>query len=97
MGSKGREIVGLDVDELISVLRKAYSDEWLAYHQYWAGAKVAKGPMKEAVIAELVLPATEAFSHALLLTNRIVQLGGDPVYRSTGLVQADKLCLRTTR
>ena len=34
MGSKGREIVGLDVDELISVLRKAYSDEWLAYYQY---------------------------------------------------------------
>ena len=73
MGSKGREIVGLDVDELISVLRKAYADEWLAYYQYWVGAKVAKGPMKEAVIAELELHATEELNHALLVTNRIIQ------------------------
>ena len=55
MGSKGREIVGLDVEELISVLRKAYADEWLAYYQYWVGAKVAKGPMKEAVIAGMLV------------------------------------------
>jgi bacterioferritin len=79
MGSKGREIVGLDVDELLVVLRKAYSDEWLAYYQYWVGAKIAKGPMKEAVIAELELHATEELNHALMVTNRIIQLGGDPV------------------
>ena len=34
MGSKGREIVGLNVDELVALLRKAFADEWLAYHQY---------------------------------------------------------------
>ncbi len=79
MGSKGREIVGLDVDKLLVVLRKAYADEWLAYYQYWAGAKVAKGPMKEAVIAELELHATEELNHALMVTNRIIQLGGEPV------------------
>jgi hypothetical protein len=32
----------------------AFADEWLAYYQYWLGAKVVKGPMKEAVIAELL-------------------------------------------
>ena len=79
MGSKGREIVGLDVNELLTLLRKAYSDEWLAYYQYWTGAKIAKGPMKEAVIAELEQHAIEELNHALLVTNRIIQLGGDPV------------------
>jgi len=79
MGTRGREIVNLDVDELLKVLRKAYSDEWLAYYQYWTGAKIAKGPMKDAVIAELELHATEELNHALLVTERIIQLGGEPV------------------
>ncbi|MGK2906633.1 MAG: ferritin-like domain-containing protein [Desulfuromonadales bacterium] len=79
MGTRGREIVNLDVNELLIVLRKAYADEWLAYYQYWTGAKVAKGPMKDAVIAELELHAVEELNHALLVTGRIIQLGGSPV------------------
>jgi len=79
MGSKGREIVGLDVDNLLTLLRKAFADEWLAYYQYWLGAKVCKGPMKEAVIAELELHATEELNHSLLLSGRIIQLGGTPI------------------
>jgi len=79
MAQKGREIVKMDVDELISILNKALADEWLAYYQYWIGAKVVKGPMKDAVIAELDLHATEELSHAVLLTTRIIQLGGTPV------------------
>lgn len=34
MGSKEREIIGMDVYELIGLLRRAFSDELLAYHQY---------------------------------------------------------------
>jgi bacterioferritin len=79
MGQKGREIVKMDVDQLINLLNKALADEWLAYYQYWTGAKVVKGPMKDAVIAELELHATEELSHAELLATRIVQLGGTPV------------------
>jgi len=79
MAQKGREIVKMNVDELITLLNKALADEWLAYYQYWIGAKVVKGPMKDAVIAELDLHATEELSHAVLLTTRIVQLGGTPV------------------
>jgi bacterioferritin len=79
MGQKGREIVKMNVDELIDMLNKALSDEWLAYYQYWIGAKVVKGPMKDAVIAELTLHATEELSHAELIATRIVQLGGIPV------------------
>lgn len=79
MGSKGRAIVGLDVDELLVVLNKAYADEWLAYYQYWIGAKVIKGPMKAAVEAELTLHATEELAHANLVAERIIQLGGTPL------------------
>jgi len=79
MGEIGRSIVKMNVDELLNFLNKALADEWLAYYQYWIGAKVVKGPMKDAVIAELTLHATEELSHAELLATRIVQLGGTPV------------------
>ena len=79
MGTQGRKIVGTDVAELLKLLNKAFSDEWLAYYQYWIGSKVVKGPNKEAVIAELTLHATEELAHATLLATRIIQLGGTPV------------------
>jgi bacterioferritin len=79
MGTRGRAIVGMDVDELLEVLNRAYASEWLAYHQYWLGAKLVKGPMKDAVAAELTLHATEELAHAALLAGRIIQLGGTPV------------------
>jgi bacterioferritin len=79
MAEIGRAIVKMDVDTLINLLNKALSDEWLAYYQYWIGAKVVKGPMKDAVISELQLHATEELTHAELLATRIVQLGGTPV------------------
>ena len=79
MGTKGREIVGMDVDELLQMLNSALADEWLAYYQYWIGAKVAKGPMKGEVAAELLQHATDELRHAGLLADRILQLGGTPV------------------
>jgi len=81
MGTKGRAIVGMDVDNLVELLNKALADEWLAYYQYWVGAKVAKGPMRGAVTAELVQHATEELGHAELLANRILQLGGTPLLK----------------
>ncbi len=79
MGTKGRAIVGMDVDNLIERLNKALADEWLAYYQYWVGAKVAKGPMRGAVTLELEEHATEELGHALMLVDRILQLGGTPL------------------
>lgn len=79
MGTLGQKIVDTDVKDLVNLLNKAYSDEWLAYYQYWIGSKVVKGPNKEAVISELTLHATEELAHATLLTTRIIQLGGTPV------------------
>ncbi|MDK9700245.1 MAG: ferritin-like domain-containing protein [bacterium] len=78
MGTRGREIIGMDVDHLLDLLNRAYASEWLAYYQYWLGAKLIKGPMKDAVAAELNLHATEELAHAQLLAARIIQLGGTP-------------------
>ena len=69
----------MDVQQLSNVLNKAFADEWLAYYQYWLGAKVVKGPMKEAVIAELLQHATDELRHAGMVAARIIQLGGTPV------------------
>jgi len=79
MGTRGREIVGIDVEKVIEMLNAAYASEWLAYYQYWLGAKLIKGPMKDAVAAELNLHATEELNHAVLVANRIIQLGGTPL------------------
>ncbi len=79
MGSRGREIVGLSLDDLLAELNKAFADEWLAHYQYWLGAKVAKGPMKEAVIAELTQHAADEARHADMVALRIIQLGGTPL------------------
>jgi bacterioferritin len=49
------------------------------FNQYWLGAKIVKGPMKDAVIVELEQHATEELDHALSLTGRIIQLGGTPI------------------
>lgn len=82
MGTKGREILeshGINIEELIKTLNKALADEWLAYYQYWIGAKVAVGIPREAVVAELVQHANDELRHAGLLADRIIQLGGTPV------------------
>ena len=79
MGTKGIEIVDMNVKQLIGLLNKAFSDEWLAYFQYWIGAKLVKGPMKDAVIAELVQHSADELRHADMLALRIIQLGGTPV------------------
>jgi bacterioferritin len=84
MGTRGREIVGKDVEHILDLLNKAYASEWLAYYQYWLGAKLIKGPMKDAVAAELTLHATEELAHANLVAGRIIQLGGTPVLAPDG-------------
>ncbi len=79
MGTKGAEIVEMDVKKLIEMLNKALADEWLAYYQYWVGALVAKGPMRSAVQAELAEHANEELGHAKMLADRIIELGGVPI------------------
>jgi bacterioferritin len=81
MGTKGREIVRTDVSKLIELLNRAFADEWLSHYQYWVGAKVTKGPMRGALVAELEEHAKDELKHAGMLAERIIQLGGTPLLK----------------
>ena len=81
MGTRGKEIVGADVEKLVDMLNRALADEWLAYYQYWVGAKIIQGPMRGAVAGELEEHAGEELEHAGMLTERILQLGGTPLIK----------------
>src|SRR4030042_258149 len=45
MGKKAIDILQIDVKKLIDMLNAALSEEWLAYYQYWIGARVIEGPL----------------------------------------------------
>ncbi len=80
MARRGNSIIkGLDINTIITGLNKAYADEWLAYYQYFIEAKVVKGIMKDAAIAELEQHAADELRHANLVADRILQLGGTPL------------------
>ena len=80
MAKVGNSIIkGIKVKDIIKLLNKAYADEWLAYYQYYIEEKVAKGIMKDAVIAELKQHATDELRHADMIAGRILQLGGTPL------------------
>jgi len=72
MGTVGRKIVGVKVDELINLMNKALADDWV-------GAKVAVGRMRGIVAGELEEHANEELKHANMLTDRIIQMGGTPL------------------
>ncbi len=80
MAKRGNSIIkGLEISEIITILNKAYADEWLAYYQYFIEAKVTKGIMKDAIISELTLHAADELRHATMIADRIIQLGGVPL------------------
>lgn len=84
MGQTGAQIIKVDVDQLIKKLTEAYADEWLAYYQYWVGAKVAVGMMRPEVVAELMEHAADELRHADLIAERLIQLGADPILEPKG-------------
>ena len=79
MGKKAIDILSIDVKKLIGMLNAALSEEWLAYYQYWIGARLMEGPMRSEIEPELLLHATQELNHAVLVVDRIIQLGGTPV------------------
>ena len=81
MGKENLEIIkqSLDVEKLIQMLNEALSEEWLAYYQYWVGARLIEGPMRPSVEKELLIHAQEELGHADMLIGRITQLDGTPV------------------
>ena len=78
MGQKGRQIVEVDLQELLGQLRKAYLDELLAFYSYWVTALVAEGFHGEELAEHFQQEAREELEHARKLAQRILELGGDP-------------------
>jgi bacterioferritin len=80
MARVGNSIIkGIEVNEIITLLNRAYADEWLAYYQYFIESKVVKGLMKDAAIVELNQHAADELRHATMIADRILQLGGTPI------------------
>lgn len=79
MGQMAQNIVKDKKDEILKLLNIAFSEEWLAYYQYWIGAQVAVGPMRKTIADEFLEHAGEEHKHAQMICDRIIQLGGTPV------------------
>lgn len=79
MGKRSVKIANLDVEKLLEMLNAALAEEWLAYYQYWIGARVMEGPMRSEVEPELLIHATQELGHAVMVVDRIIQLGGTPI------------------
>jgi len=78
MGKKGREIVKVDIKELLKDLNSAYADEWIAYFHYSWAADFVEGPDYPTVASELDRIAKEEYEHLSELADRIFELGGEP-------------------
>jgi bacterioferritin len=79
MGNEAAKISAVATDTLVGMLNAALSEEWLAFYQYWIGARLMEGPMRSEIEPELLLHATQELNHAVLVVTRIIQLGGAPV------------------
>jgi len=79
MGKEAIKVSSVHVEKLLEMLNAAFCEEWLAYYQYWIGARLMEGPMRSEIEPELLLHADQELGHAVLIVNRIIQLGGTPV------------------
>ena len=78
MGKKAREIVEIDLKDLIKDLNKAYCDEWLAYYAWWYMAQTVDGLGYEDMSEFLGKIAKDELEHATEVAERIIELGGLP-------------------
>lgn len=79
MGKKGREIVDLDLDDLIESLNQAMANEWQSFYQYWLASHIITGQGRVGFSEQLQKLAMQELDHADRLAKRILQLGGMPL------------------
>ncbi|MFZ2098376.1 MAG: ferritin-like domain-containing protein [Anaerolineales bacterium] len=88
MGSKGKHIIDLDVDDLLSDLNRLYADEWLAAYAYnYMGQVVTGRPAAKQLSALLLDTSKDELEHQQELAERIASLGGKPVIEISKLVE----------
>lgn len=89
MGTKARQIVDLNVEELLGALNRAYADEWLAAYAYNYMGQVVSGRPAAKHLAELLLDTSkDELEHQQELAERIVSLGGKPLADISMLIAA---------
>jgi bacterioferritin len=89
MGTKGIQIVDMDVEQLVADLNRAYADEWLAAYAYNYMGQVVTGRPAAKHLAELLLDTSkDELEHQQELAGRIVSLGGKPPADVSRLVEA---------
>jgi len=89
MGTKGIEIVELDVADLLADLNRAYADEWLAAYAYSYMGQVVTGRPAAKHLAELLKDTSkDELEHQEELAGRITTLGGKPVLDISKLVES---------
>ncbi len=79
MAEMAQKIIKVDKTELLDLLNIAFVEEWLAYYQYWLGARLIVGPMRNAIADEFNEHAGEELKHAEMIAQRIIELGGTPI------------------
>lgn len=79
MGELAQRISKINNEELLKILQCAFAEEWLAYYQYWIGAKIAEGLERPKIEQEFSEHAEEELKHADMLAERIIQLGDKPL------------------
>jgi len=89
MGTRGKQIIELNVAELIADLNRAYADEWLAAYAYNYMGQVVTGRPAAKHLSELLLDTSkDELEHQQELAERIVSLGGKPPADVSKLVEA---------
>ena len=79
MGTTGRSVVDLDVNALLTDLRRAMLMELQTFYSLWMTAIVAEGFHGEEITEHFKADALEELGHAEKLANRILELGGEVV------------------
>jgi bacterioferritin len=78
MGTKGKAIVKINVNQLLKDLNAAYADEWIAYFYYTWAADYVEGLCFPNVAEKLEEIAKDEHEHMGELADRIFELGGEP-------------------
>jgi bacterioferritin len=88
MGTKGKQIIDLDVDALLTDLNRLYADEWLAAYAYNYMSQVVTGrPAAKQLAALLLDTSKDELEHQQELAERIASLGGKPAADISKLVE----------
>ena len=82
MWQKGKQIVEIDVYEVMKDLNSAYVDEWLAHYQYFLYAQGMQGMDAEQLKEKLEMQSADEMNHAKIRlnsrsTSKVIQPFGD--------------------